>query len=73
MDYARKIAEIRKEYGGGGSRTLVPWQVSASFYVRRSKFVVILSVAYDLATGRTSPSCVLTNVQETLTSEQSAK
>ena len=26
-------------YGGGGSRTLVPWQVDANIYVRRSQFI----------------------------------
>ena len=29
-------------YGGGGSRTLVPWQVDASLYVRRFNFILYL-------------------------------
>ena len=65
-EYARLVAKNRKEYGGGGSRTLVPWQVNASFYVRRSKFVVICFAAYDLAANQTSNSCVLTAHRKTL-------
>jgi hypothetical protein len=36
------------EYGGGGSRTLVPWQVDANIYVRRSQFISSLPTQMTL-------------------------
>ncbi len=48
-------------FGGGGSRTLVPWQVDDNLYVHRLHVNLKSPDADSLTSGNSSPSWVLAN------------
>ncbi len=58
--------------GGGGSRTLVPWQVEEHFYTLRLQVNVESQAARSLTAHDPSRSCVLTDDRSTLSSGHSA-
>ncbi len=72
VSHARNENFYHKLIGGGGSRTLVPWQVEEHFYMLRLQVNVESWAAGSLTAHDPSRSCVLTDDRSTLSSGHSA-
>ena len=67
------VGHIIRSNGGGGSRTLVPWQVDCHLYVRVQCVIVEPAGAHCQTTANSSQSCVLAGNRSALLPEHSAK